>query len=186
MPIFKIEVVTVITRTSEIVVEAKSLKEALKYAKTNTEWYHETDNPANEIQSYTKIVPVAGKAITHISELPLNYDGDTVPWNTTTNDDFDKIFRTIPTDILNGEISKMFDLSVRTAHALKLANINFIGQLVAMSDADLLKLKNFGRKGLGEIKAKLAYDDLTTGMTFDWKMSDEQRSMKVSSQYDQD
>ena len=57
------------------------------------------------------------------------------------------------------------ELSVRSANCLKNANIQYIGQLVQKTDAEMLKTKNFGRKSLNEIKALLQQHDLTLGMT---------------------
>ena len=44
------------------------------------------------------------------------------------------------------------ELSVRSMNCLKNANIRQIGELVARSEAEMLKTKNFGRKSLNEIK----------------------------------
>lgn len=57
------------------------------------------------------------------------------------------------------------ELSVRSANCLKNAQIQYIGQLVNKTDAEMLKTKNFGRKSLNEIKALLQEHDLTLGMT---------------------
>lgn len=57
-----------------------------------------------------------------------------------------------------------FELSVRSANCLQNANIQYIGELVQKTEADLLKTKNFGRKSLKEIKDKLAELGLTLGM----------------------
>ena len=57
------------------------------------------------------------------------------------------------------------ELSVRSANCLKNANIQYIGQLVQKTDAEMLKTKNFGRKSLNEIKALLQQHELTLGMT---------------------
>ena len=62
------------------------------------------------------------------------------------------------------------ELSVRSANCLKNADIQYIGQLVQKTDAEMLKTKNFGRKSLNEIKALLAEHDLTLGMKIEgWK-----------------
>lgn len=57
------------------------------------------------------------------------------------------------------------ELSVRSANCLKNANIQYIGQLVQKTDAEMLKTKNFGRKSLNEIKALLSQHELTLGMS---------------------
>ncbi len=56
------------------------------------------------------------------------------------------------------------ELSVRSANCLKNADINYIGQLVQRTEAEMLKTKNFGRKSLNEIKQLLAQMDLSLGM----------------------
>lgn len=60
-----------------------------------------------------------------------------------------------------------FELSVRSANCLQNANIQYIGELVQKTEADLLKTKNFGRKSLKEIKDKLAELGLSLGMRID-------------------
>jgi len=67
------------------------------------------------------------------------------------------------------------ELSVRSANCLKNAQIQYIGQLVQKTDAEMLKTKNFGRKSLNEIKALLAEHDLTLGMKHEGWISPEKR-----------
>jgi DNA-directed RNA polymerase subunit alpha len=59
------------------------------------------------------------------------------------------------------------ELSVRSANCLKNANIRYIGELVAKSEAEMLKTKNFGRKSLNEIKEILSEMGLGLGMKID-------------------
>jgi DNA-directed RNA polymerase alpha subunit len=47
------------------------------------------------------------------------------------------------------------DLSPRTLNCLKRANISKVGEVLEMSDADLLKIRNFGEKSLHELRDKL-------------------------------
>ncbi len=56
------------------------------------------------------------------------------------------------------------ELSVRSANCLRNANLNYIGELVQKSEAEMLKTKNFGRKSLNEIKKLLSEMELTLGM----------------------
>lgn len=56
------------------------------------------------------------------------------------------------------------DLSVRSRHCLDSENITTVGELVARSDAELLKVRNFGQTSLTEIKKKLASMNLSLGM----------------------
>lgn len=63
------------------------------------------------------------------------------------------------------------ELSVRSSNCLRNANINYIGELVQKTEAEMLKTKNFGRKSLNEIKQLLSEMDLSLGMVLDnWKV----------------
>ena len=56
------------------------------------------------------------------------------------------------------------DLSVRALNCLKAADVETLGDLVAFNKNDLLKFRNFGKKSLHEIKAKLMDMGLSLGM----------------------
>ena len=55
-------------------------------------------------------------------------------------------------------------LSVRSDNCLESENITSIGQLAQYTDAELLKVRNFGKTSLEEVKTKLAEIGLTLGM----------------------
>lgn len=59
------------------------------------------------------------------------------------------------------------DLSVRASNCLVLENIKSIGEFVQKSEADLLKVRNFGKTSLKEVKKKLADIGLSLGMDLD-------------------
>ena len=71
------------------------------------------------------------------------------------------------------------ELSVRSANCLKNAQIQWIGQLVQKTDAEMLKTKNFGRKSLNEIKALLSEHELTLGMKHEGWISPEKREENI-------
>lgn len=56
------------------------------------------------------------------------------------------------------------ELSVRSANCLKNDGINYVGELVQKSEAEMLRTPNFGRKSLNEIKELLARSNLHLGM----------------------
>jgi DNA-directed RNA polymerase subunit alpha len=56
------------------------------------------------------------------------------------------------------------ELSVRSTNCLSQANIDTIAELVIMPESDMLKFRNFGKKSLNEIKAKLEEMGLHLGM----------------------
>ncbi len=59
------------------------------------------------------------------------------------------------------------ELSVRAANCLNNANITTVGELAQKSEPEMLRYRNFGKKSLNEIKAKLLELGLTLGMKFD-------------------
>lgn len=59
------------------------------------------------------------------------------------------------------------ELSVRAANCLNNANITTVGELAQKTEAEMLKYRNFGKKSLNEIKAKLEELGLSLGMSFD-------------------
>ena len=64
---------------------------------------------------------------------------------------------------LSMSISEL-DLSVRSANCLQSEHIETIGELVSRAEADLLKVRNFGKTSLREVKKKLSEMSLTLGM----------------------
>jgi DNA-directed RNA polymerase subunit alpha len=64
---------------------------------------------------------------------------------------------------LNMSIHEM-ELSVRANNCLEAAKIETVGQLVRMTEADLLKIRSFGKTSLREVKRKLQDMDLSLGM----------------------
>lgn len=74
-------------------------------------------------------------------------------------------------DHINENLLKGVDdleLSVRSANCLKNAGIQYIGELVQKTEAEMLKTKNFGRKSLNEIKEMLAEMGLSLGSKVDF------------------
>jgi len=65
---------------------------------------------------------------------------------------------------LNTPIAEL-ELSVRAANCLDSVKLDTVGQLVEMTEADLLKIRSFGKTSLREIKRKLADLGLSLGMT---------------------
>jgi DNA-directed RNA polymerase subunit alpha len=57
------------------------------------------------------------------------------------------------------------ELSVRAGNCLESVKMETVGQLVVMTEADLLKIRSFGKTSLREIKRKLADIGLSLGMT---------------------
>ena len=66
-------------------------------------------------------------------------------------------------EILEQSLAIM-DLSTRSSNSLKNAGIETIGQLVKISEDEMMGFDNFGKRSLEEIKAKLAELGFTLGM----------------------
>ncbi len=77
---------------------------------------------------------------------------------TTTDSDLDDLMAKLVLGI--NEI----ELSVRSTNCLNGASIETIGELVVMPEPKLLQFRNFGKKSLNEIKAKLTEMGLGLGM----------------------
>jgi DNA-directed RNA polymerase subunit alpha len=58
----------------------------------------------------------------------------------------------------------VLDLSVRASNCLDAASVKVIKDLVGLTESDLLRLRNFGKTSLKEVKKKLEDIDLTLGM----------------------
>ena len=67
---------------------------------------------------------------------------------------------------LNKSVDEL-ELSVRSYNCLRNANIQTVGQLIAKTETEMLKTKNFGNKSLNEIKEILLGLGLSFGMTMD-------------------
>jgi DNA-directed RNA polymerase subunit alpha len=73
--------------------------------------------------------------------------------------------------LLNMSVNEI-ELSVRAANCLNNANITTVGELAMKSEQEMLKYRNFGKKSLNEIKAKLEDLGLSLGMKIDERLLD--------------
>jgi len=72
------------------------------------------------------------------------------------------------------------ELSVRASNCLEAAKITTIGELVRMTEADLLQLRSFGKTSLMEVRQKLEQVGLRLGMSLDSGRSENPGSNLVS------
>ena len=68
---------------------------------------------------------------------------------------------------LLGKSVDILDLSVRSKNCLDSENITTLRDLVINSESEMLKVRNFGKTSLKEVKTKLAALGLSLGMTLD-------------------
>jgi DNA-directed RNA polymerase subunit alpha len=89
------------------------------------------------------------------------------------------------TKILETPISD-FELSVRSRNCLKKMNINTIGDLLKITETELLAYKNFGETSLTEIKSMLESRGLRLGMSIEGKFPEDMAKMGLDDQDDDD
>ncbi len=74
----------------------------------------------------------------------------------------DRMPRVVSPEVYQTPIERL-ELSPRTLNCLKRAQVNRVGEVLEMSDEDLLKIRNFGEKSLTELHEKLVEHGITTG-----------------------
>jgi len=105
-------------------------------------------------------IAYAAKILKELLDVFINFDESEEPLiEEDVSDDKEK-------DNLNENLYKSvseLELSVRSANCLKNAEIDYIGELVQKTEAEMLKTRNFGRKSLNEIKEILTEMGLSLG-----------------------
>jgi len=94
----------------------------------------------------------------------------------------DKAAEKVPEEVIDEELARKLDtpiqeleLSVRASNCLESAKVETVGQLVKMTESDLLKIRSFGKTSLREVKRRLADIGLSLGMTdIKWPMVDDE------------
>lgn len=79
------------------------------------------------------------------------------------------------TELLERPLS-VLNLSVRASNCLDAAGLRSLGELVIMGEAEVLRLRSFGKTSLHEVQRKLAEMGLSLGMKFGAKASEGSRS----------
>jgi len=100
----------------------------------------------------------------HHLDVFVNYDKDLVEFEESEkqiDEEREELRRKLAMSV--NEI----ELSVRAANCLNNANITTVGELAQKTEAEMLKYRNFGKKSLNEIKAKLTEMSLGLGLQFD-------------------
>jgi len=107
----------------------------------------------------------AGAVLRRHLDVFVDYAGEeTLEFEDTEKKDADERERL--KKLLNMSVNEI-ELSVRAANCLNNANISTVGELAKKTEADMLKYRNFGKKSLTEIKAKLVQLGLSLGYKFD-------------------
>ena len=97
-----------------------------------------------------------------ISDVPVEFESE----QAEVSEEQNKLRK-----LLNMSVNEI-ELSVRAANCLNNANITTVGELAMKSEQEMLKYRNFGKKSLNEIKAKLEQLGLSLGMKIDERLLD--------------
>jgi DNA-directed RNA polymerase subunit alpha len=123
------------------------------YDKLNLEiWTDGTTKPEDALGEAAKI------AKDHFS-IFINFDEDEAGGDEQSDEIEERVRQ-----ILNTPVEEL-ELSVRSSNCLKNASIKTIGDLTRKTEEEITKTRNFGKKSLLEIKAKLGEWNLGLGMT---------------------
>jgi DNA-directed RNA polymerase subunit alpha len=143
----------------------------VKYSVENTRVGQRTDYDKLILEVWTdgRVTPddsltISAAILRHHLDVFVSYDKDLVEF-----EESEKQIDAEREDLrkkLNISVNEI-ELSVRAANCLNNANITTVGELAQKTEAEMLKYRNFGKKSLNEIKAKLSELGLSLGMTFD-------------------
>ncbi len=143
----------------------------VKYTTENTRVGRRTDYDRLIMEVWTdgRISPdealtVSSAILRHHLDVFVNYDEDLVEFEESEkqiDEEREELQRKLAMSV--NEI----ELSVRAANCLNNANITTVGELAQKSESEMLKYRNFGKKSLNEIKAKLQEMGLSLGMQFE-------------------
>lgn len=81
-----------------------------------------------------------------------------------------------PQDRLSSLLNKSLEeleISSRSLNCLRNSGIRYVGDLVIRTETEMLRIKNFGRKSLEEIKDRLREMGLSLGMDIEWQPPEE-------------
>lgn len=143
----------------------------VKYSVENTRVGRRTDFDKLILEVWTdgRLTPddaltQAAAILRHHLDVFVSYDKDQVEFEqeeTARDEEREELARKLAMSV--NEI----ELSVRAANCLNNANIVTVGELAQKTEAEMLKYRNFGKKSLNEIKAKLVEMGLGLGMQLD-------------------
>ena len=143
----------------------------VKYETENTRVSRQTDYDKLIIEIWTdgRVSPedaltMSAAILRHHLDVFVSYDKDLIEFEASEKQiDQEKEELRKKLNISVNEI----ELSVRAANCLNNANITTVGELAQKTEAEMLKYRNFGKKSLNEIKAKIQEMGLSLGMTFE-------------------
>ena len=123
-------------------------------------WTNGTITPEMALVEAAKILRKHVNPFTQYSEL----GEETIAEEIKEEEAEEEVFDEQLVQKLNSPVQEM-ELSVRAANCLESEKIETVAELVKLTEAELLKIRSFGKTSLREIKRKLADIGLSLGMT---------------------
>ncbi len=123
-------------------------------------WTNGTITPEMALVEAAKILRKHVNPFTQYSEL----GEETIAEEIKEEEAEEEVFDEQLVQKLNSPVQEM-ELSVRAANCLESEKIETVAELVKLTEAELLKVRSFGKTSLREIKRKLADIGLSLGMT---------------------
>ncbi|MCC5833654.1 MAG: DNA-directed RNA polymerase subunit alpha [Opitutales bacterium] len=123
-------------------------------------WTDGRSNPDDCLKQSAAILKHHLDVFDKVSEESIEFDSE----QTEVSEEQNKLRK-----LLNMSVNEI-ELSVRAANCLNNANITTVGELAMKSEQEMLKYRNFGKKSLNEIKAKLEQLGLSLGMKIDERL----------------
>jgi DNA-directed RNA polymerase subunit alpha len=123
-------------------------------------WTDGRINPEDALKQTASIIKHHLDIFDNVSDESIEFESEQVE----VSDEQNKLRK-----LLNMSVNEI-ELSVRAANCLNNANITTVGELAMKSEQEMLKYRNFGKKSLNEIKAKLEQLGLSLGMKIDERL----------------
>ena len=114
-----------------------------------------------EIWTDGRITPE--EALSYSSKILRNHAGYFLDLKEDEEEEFLEAKKVVSSEALNYSLDEL-ELSVRAYNGVKAMKMKTIGELVQKTEADFLKLKNFGKKSLNELKEKLLKYNLSLAL----------------------
>ena len=123
-------------------------------------WTDGRINPEDALKQTASIIKHHLDIFDNVSDESIEFESEQVE----VSDEQNKLRK-----LLNMSVNEI-ELSVRAANCLNNANITTVGELAMKSEQEMLKYRNFGKKSLNEIKAKLEQLGLSLCMKIDERL----------------
>jgi len=129
----------------------------VNYVVDNTRVGHDSKFDKLTLEVWTNGSVLPQDAVTMSAKLLIEHFNKFLDLGSITNDiNIEKDIEVPEENKFDNILIEELDLSVRSSNCLKRAQINSIVQLTSMTEDDMMKVKNLGKKSLKEIKDKLA------------------------------